>query len=289
MNSNKKATTTAMQNTYVCRISPAMAADWLQSNTNNRPLRQRHVDSLARDIANGRWTLSPDAISFDRNGVLTNGQHRLAAIIKADRDAEMIVCFGVDPGSFGVTDGGMKRSFADMLAHEGHADSSSLGAIIASVAAWQIAGWPTTLGNVTLPVTRSDLYTRFLLDPAAYVESAKVGARVAKSVGLARSWWGSVYFLMLQIDPVDADSFVERLCTQVDYNGDPLPLTHPAKALRDTIARDMRSGRPAISKNRKLALGLIVKAWNAYRAGEPVKVLKYRAGGDNPERFPDLY
>jgi hypothetical protein len=37
-----------------------------------------------------------------------------------------------------------------------------------------------------------------------------------------------------------------------------------------------------------MALGLIVKAWNAYRAGEPVKVLKYRAGGDKPEPFPEL-
>ena len=44
----------------------------------------------------GRWTLNNDAITFDKSGVLTNGQHRLTAIIKSETSQEMAVMYGVE-------------------------------------------------------------------------------------------------------------------------------------------------------------------------------------------------
>lgn len=59
------------------------AADYLQYNTNNRPIRQSHVDHLADEMLSGRWKFNGESIIFDDQGVLRNGQHRLTAILKA--------------------------------------------------------------------------------------------------------------------------------------------------------------------------------------------------------------
>jgi hypothetical protein len=41
-------------------------------------------------------------------------------------------------------------------------------------------------------------------------------------------------------------------------------------------------------KNRKIAIAVIVKAWNAYRLGDQISMLKFRAGGAKPETFPEI-
>jgi hypothetical protein len=55
-------------------------------------------------------------IAFDSNGVLVDGQHRLAAIIEADLPVEMTVFTDVEPDNFDVLDTGEKRNAADVLA-----------------------------------------------------------------------------------------------------------------------------------------------------------------------------
>jgi len=40
-------------------------------------------------------------------------------------------------------------------------------------------------------------------------------------------------------------------------------------------------------RNQRYIAALVIKAWNAYRDGAPVRQLKYRIGGANPEKFPE--
>lgn len=58
-------------------VTPEMAAKWLEGNVLNRPLKQAHVDRLAREMAAGRWRLTHQGIAFDVSGCLIDGQHRL--------------------------------------------------------------------------------------------------------------------------------------------------------------------------------------------------------------------
>lgn len=95
------------------RITPAMAREMLQGNTSNRPLRPKTVEYLSREILAGRWMVTADGIGIDSTGRLINGQHRLQAIIRADRAVDMIVTRGLQPESFLVHDGGNPRSMAD--------------------------------------------------------------------------------------------------------------------------------------------------------------------------------
>jgi hypothetical protein len=61
----------------------------------------------------------PLGIAFDTNGVLVDGQHRLAAIVEADLPVELTVFTEVGQGAFDVLDTGKRRNAADILAIEG--------------------------------------------------------------------------------------------------------------------------------------------------------------------------
>jgi len=34
-------------------------------------------------------------------------------------------------------------------------------------------------------------------------------------------------------------------------------------------------------------IALVLKAWNAYRSGETIQLLRFKVGGAHPEKFPE--
>ncbi len=85
-------------------ITPARAAEWLEANTTNRPLSRPVVRSFAEAMRRGEWLVTHQGIAFDVNGVLVDGQHRLAAIIEADLPVQLTVFREVAEGTFDVLD-----------------------------------------------------------------------------------------------------------------------------------------------------------------------------------------
>ena len=78
------------------KITPAIATDYLKSNTKNyRKLSRPVVNRYAEDMRSGRWELNGEPIVFDESGLLKNGQHRLAAVIVSGMTVEMSVVRGV--------------------------------------------------------------------------------------------------------------------------------------------------------------------------------------------------
>lgn len=96
-------------------INPEKAEMLLQSNSANRKISRGTVNSYARDIINGNWDESVGvAISIDENGVLRDGQHRLAAIIQANKGIHTWVCRNVSAN--GIYDNNRKRRASDQIA-----------------------------------------------------------------------------------------------------------------------------------------------------------------------------
>jgi hypothetical protein len=100
--------------TTIETVTPAMAADWLKMNTNNRPLDQKRVQAFADDIRLGRWQTTHQGIALSKDGRLLDGQHRLSAIVVAQRSVQMMVFHGVDPRTFTVMDRGKPRTLRDV-------------------------------------------------------------------------------------------------------------------------------------------------------------------------------
>ena len=133
-----------------CRIldiTPSMAFGWLEGNTHNRPLRQVHVQRLARDMKAGRWRLTHQGIAFDTTGLLIDGQHRLCAVIEADMTVKMRVFFNEPPENRHALDIGERRSNLHVMTITGQVGDVTIG-LLATLRAF-LAGTVTTLNRLT--------------------------------------------------------------------------------------------------------------------------------------------
>ena len=103
------------------RITPEMALEIYcdrnhdtSENKHNRGIKQQQVVKMTEDIKRGQFTaFGPDAISFDPEGFLTNGQHRCSAVFEAGTPIDVWVMFGHDRDHIGNIDVGVKRSNKD--------------------------------------------------------------------------------------------------------------------------------------------------------------------------------
>ena len=78
-----------MVQTSVETITPEKAVEYLRHNTNNyRKLSLATVSKYVAEIKAGRWQLNGETIVFGEDGILKDGQHRLAAIAKAGKPIE---------------------------------------------------------------------------------------------------------------------------------------------------------------------------------------------------------
>lgn len=84
--------------TIRAQFSPELAKLILETmNTHNRNQSVAHIRNLSRQMANGMWTDSNDAICFSPLGVLLNGQQRLAAIVDSGCSQTFTVELGMAP------------------------------------------------------------------------------------------------------------------------------------------------------------------------------------------------
>lgn len=74
-------------------INPMIATEMLKKNNANRKLGECISSKYAKDMIDGNWQLLPSsmAISINEEGVLLDGQHRLKALIKANKEIPFLV------------------------------------------------------------------------------------------------------------------------------------------------------------------------------------------------------
>lgn len=111
MKNNIDTTNMTMSYEY---ITPDIASNLLEANSNNRTLSKGTVLAYTNDILAGNWDENiGSAISIDANGVLRDGQHRLTAIVNAGIGIHTWVCRNVS--SDGIYDNNRKRSNSDQI------------------------------------------------------------------------------------------------------------------------------------------------------------------------------
>ena len=102
------------------QIDPIIADKMLQLNHRNRLYKPNSVHTFKRAMMKDEWRLGPDMITFDSDGVLSNGQNRLISIIESGTTQVFVVAIGIDP--FPDMDCGVKRSAYDLICMEGLGD-----------------------------------------------------------------------------------------------------------------------------------------------------------------------
>ena len=102
------------------RITPEAAQRYLDNNLPcNRKLMPTNVDKFAAQMRASEWKLSTDAIGFDVEGYLVNGQHRMSAVAKTGISQEFIVVRNLPTKNTKVLDLGRRRMIHDRLAIDG--------------------------------------------------------------------------------------------------------------------------------------------------------------------------
>jgi len=112
--------------TKVVNVTPTMAKSWLDKyNKRNRHIRDGAINNYANDMREGRWELTHQGIAFYDDGVLADGQHRLLAVIRANRNVEFMVTHGLPKKSGAVLDQHSKRQAHDAIAIGGLAEGTN--------------------------------------------------------------------------------------------------------------------------------------------------------------------
>ena len=260
-------------------ISPTMATEFLKHNKRNRPVRESRVGRYAELMKDDDWLPSPDAIAFDYNGNLINGQHRLKGIKQSGTTKTCLVAFNLPPDAIKIADVGIKRSPSDVLAIEGFKRPHELGATIRLVILWlnnqlDRCNEYSLVENYSI-VNAAEQCTPRIQRSIDYVEGFKSGLL---RVPFPRSLMMFGHFVYAPTYGRRADSFVKRLATGTNiqdwedvYNEE--GAVSPVKMLRDKMAQ---SARTTGKMGRVRKLSYMIQAMNWYCKEEQHNRLRYR-------------
>jgi hypothetical protein len=260
-------------------ITPDLAREWLGFNTHNRNVRPRVVLAYAADMSAGNWQWNGESIKFASDGTLLDGQHRLAAIAEAGKTIPMLVVRGLKNDAQETVDGGAKRKFSDVLKLRGEPSPITLASITRRVTTWDGGNrWVDGGTGKYAPTNAQMLQT---LDKYPWLRDIALPAnKVASNCGLPASivgfgWW---IFSLQKDSGTDVDFFMNRLA-----DGQGLVKGDPVYELRRAAA-DSRNVRG--QRSERYLTAILIKAWNAYREGSRIALLRYVPGGSRPEAFP---
>lgn len=259
-------------------ITPAKAAQLLEANTSNRPLSRSVVRSFAEAMQRGEWKTTHQGIALDSNGVLIDGQHRLAAIVEADVPVKLTVFTEVSPDSFDVLDTGKKRNAADVLAIEGEKNTLQLAAMLRTVWLYdnrRDLSWAG--GNAR--VTNHQILEVLEANPKIR-DYTTVGEQLAHETGMIKSAAGAASYLVARANSAATiEPWLEGL-----IEGAGLAKTDARLKLRNLMLNMARrqAGEARRRHDTREQVVLYLTAFKAWAGGESVSRLRYSAGDPVP-------
>lgn len=264
---------TARPSTTVTRsvmlVTPALAAEWLKSNTRNRTVNKPKVRRFAAEILAGRWRVTHQGIAFGADGMLYDGQHRLLSIIEAATAIEIEVTRGLPSSALDAIDyGGDTRSAADVLKIADGIDLSRRQKANLMVASTLVADGNLNHPDVATPHLLREVRAKF---EAPMAEMEEVfgkgnGGRISPA-----SVVGSLMVAWLS-EPLNTVKFAHALRT-----GESLAAHHPALVLRNFLIDNDAARLGGIGAREALSLRTFA-ALDAFVRGDSLRLLKANIG-----------
>lgn len=112
----------------IVSVSPELAEHILSKNDGNRNKVENNVIKIATDIESGLWELNGETIIISDDGLLNDGQHRLQAVVLADRPVQMLLFFGAARKSRFTVDMGAARTCGHLMSMDGVTDATVVAA-----------------------------------------------------------------------------------------------------------------------------------------------------------------
>lgn len=241
-------------------MTPQIAKALLANNEDNRPIRPR-VAAIANDIREGRWVFNGEPIIISTNGQVNDGQHRLKAVVDADRPALMAVSFGFARETRLSVDQGCVRGAGDYLQMANIPNAVLLASITRFILSYE-AGDGTQL-QAHHSTSKIEISERAMAD-AGLARSATFSATHShhlKSL-CTPTVIGAAHYLFTKMCEQDGDDFLRQVIIGEDIrHGD------PAFAVRKAFIALRRKSQPAMME-------ILMRGWNAYRRNDKLVIAK---------------
>lgn len=259
-------------------ITPKLAAKYLLRNRNNRHLSEKTIAPLVQDMVNGNWRLTGEAIKFDTDNNLIDGQHRLVAIERAGISLPVLVIRGVEPEAQLVIDTGRKRTGGNALQIALEGTEMTLRSAIATIGLTDDAGKLQYSNSPLLPATHSEIIDwvrNHNLDDAIHY-----GGKVHRMMRGSKSSICYAYFKIAQVDQGSAQRFFSDIADlSTSGPGD------PKNALVNKINKSREHFRG--TGYRAKYVYHFLRAWEAEFLGQELRLIRDSIGNRALE-MPDL-
>lgn len=283
-------------NEYRLLVTPEIAAEFLERNTNNRRPKPTQINKISKALLLGEWRYNGEAIKFDWNGVLLDGQNRCQSIVNTGVAAESLIVEGLPPETQKTMDGIVPRTLKDILHWRGEKDSSTLAAVLNLIHVWD----KNAIRNAG-PNRPTNGQAEAMLDEHPEIRDAvKAGLSINRKVPISATMAAACWYRFNASDSDDNEEFWHAV------------ITHYLLPDEEDIAKAKEANQPpqgkAASPNSGPVLlrkyldndkshrdvpqwvkhALVIKAWNLYKDGdETKKYLSFKAGGRGGEKFPE--
>jgi uncharacterized protein DUF3489 len=255
-------------------VTPDLAKVMLKRNKRNRRLSVVRIRAYATAMAEGRWLLTGEPIIFASDGVLSDGQQRLAACIDCGKSFTTDIRFGVRPEVFKVTNTGKRRSGADILGIAREQHTTQLASALMYLARWEDGTLHRSYDNATVSWgVDPDFLVTVLRKHPGIRDSVRLGKQSYFHFrGFSPAILGFCHYIFSRRDSAAADTFFEQLTTGIG-----VPNTQsPIHQLRSRMHRYQHDRHEHLGAREQI--GLILKVWNAWRASREIPRLQFLAG-----------
>lgn len=273
-------------NVQIVEMTPKLATSLLKKNTQNRNTNNVKIRKMVRDMKNGDFYLSSIAVGVDVNGVITDGGHRLKAVVKSGVTVPMILAKNLPPKARDVVDTGTPRSFANSLEMNDlcctRDENGKISRVenftkpIASASAYIILHQTNNFTKVDATgseLTNSEVVEFVRKNEFELMESMRFIKEQAKNVKYVQiPQLLFVYQMHKLFNEERAKEFVAIVCGKAMSDN---PLTCPAVLLKDKLIEDKSKLRGRMTTKERI--GNYVDASNKFMKEIEVKSLRSKA------------
>lgn len=255
--------------TQVIDLTPDLATAMLERNPENRKLSDAQVDQFARDIVSGNWAFNGESIIVSSDGLLNDGQHRCAAVVKAKKSIPVVLVVGAERETRTTLDQGKNRLISDYLAMDGHVGAPILAS--AAYIAWQVERYGFTTRASSFRPTKGELMAFIAANGSIERSVQRIPQYGVKKIGGRPSLAFCHWHLSKWANPTDAEYFIEKLLTGHDLKkGDPI-----------LYIRNRLMNLAGLTVAERVEL--IIRGWNLWRRGEANVTRIPLTGGKLPD------
>ena len=258
-------------------ITPEVANELLQTNTNNRELRQSTIERYAAQIQDGLWELNGEAIKISGEGKLLDGQHRLHAVVRVNKTIESVVVRGLNPETFHTLDLGRSRTPADIFYIKGEKNVNVLTAALRLQLIYDRGDgqMKTEYGRAKGTILPNQLEKGLEKHPNIR-NAVNICSGAPYRVFLAPSVSSFLYHLLYKKNKTYTNIFFEKLGTpNKDLKPDDITILTLQGLLKQHKARGY--------SNQLQTMAYVILAWNAWLAGKKLTSISWERANDFPK------